>query len=90
MDLHLPDISLWTYNVLYKEIPTPLKSGTIEHHNLNWFELINGTTGRNKEKHLILPDYEEIIQKLKNRTSGAPRKYIDNTVIAFHRMYPNN
>lgn len=83
-------ISPWTVNVLYKEIQTPLKCGKISHHNINWFEFLGGLSGRNKEKGLVLPEYAKTIQKLKNKTSGAPRRYIDNTEMAFHSMYPDN
>lgn len=85
---HQSEISLWTLNVLYKEIPTPLKSGKISHHNINWFEFLNGLSGKNKPKGLLLAEYIKTIQNLKNKTSGAPRRYIDNTELVFHSMYP--
>lgn len=88
LTLHHSDISLWTYNVLYKEILTPLKSGKINHHNINWFEFTTGLSGRNKEKGHLLPQFNATMCELKSRTSGAPRKYIDNTEAVFHLMYP--
>lgn len=83
------NISPWAKNVLYKEIPTPLKSGSIKHHNLNWFELII-MSGTNNTKSIIQPECEKLLRLLKNRTSGAPRRYIDNTEKVFHEMYPDN
>lgn len=90
ISLNEKTISPWSLNVLYKEVPTPLKSGKIKHHNINWFEFLYGLSGRNKEKALIMSEYSRVIQSLKNKTSGAPRRYIDNTEEVFHSMYPEN
>lgn len=59
------------------EIMTPLKSGTISHLNLLWFDT------KESKKEVIL----EAIAKFKNKVSGNPRKYIDNTIKVIEMIY---
>ena len=50
---------------------TPLKSGYIIHRNINWFRImkIGG-----------FEDLKKQIESFRAKTSGPPRKYIDNTL----------
>lgn len=64
----------------FKEILTPLKSGKINHLNLNWFKEISKLEGDKS--------FASIIKKFKTMTSGKPRKYIDNTEAVFRLFYP--
>lgn len=59
------------------EIMTPLKSGSIAHLNLLWFDI-----KETKKETLI-----EVIGKFKNKVSGSPRRYIDNTVKVIEMCY---
>lgn len=68
----------------YLDIKTPLKSGSIHHTNLNWFYTLPI-----KSKDKIDIAFKSAIKKLKTITSGAPRKYIDNTEDVFNLFYPN-
>lgn len=65
----------------FKEISTPLKSGNINHTNLNWFKYAN-------VDHDIKTPFKKIIKGFKTMTSGKPRKYIDNTEAVFRLFYP--
>jgi len=50
---------------------TPLKSGKIQHTNINWFSSYLDNLSYKK--------VEEILESLKLTMSGSPRRYIDNT-----------
>jgi len=65
------------------EIKTPLKTGSIMHNNINWFKTLREST---EDKSKIKEKFENIITELKTITSGAPRKYIDNTIDVFNIM----
>jgi len=69
----------------FKDFKTPLKSGNIVHRNLNWFAALDfwGMFRQDIPK----KEFEKEIEKLKAITSGAPRKYIDNTIDAFNSIY---
>ncbi|MEO6883159.1 MAG: hypothetical protein ABI199_03940 [Bacteroidia bacterium] len=74
------------------EEKTPLKSGYVNHLNLNWFEL----AGRYKQIEIsnmkeedIIKHIEEIITDFKYTTTGSPRKYIDNTIDFFRESLKN-
>jgi len=75
------------YKGSYIEVKTPLKSGNISHYNLNWFESLSILSVLRQGSPIV--EFEEEIKKLKAITSGAPRKYIDNTVEVFNSMYPH-
>lgn len=65
-------------NLLFEQ-KTPLKCGLLNHYNLDWFKIMIGTKNELNEKE----KYDNIIQLINNfkiSASGAPRKYIDNTV----------
>ncbi|CAM4116222.1 hypothetical protein FLAN108750_11165 [Flavobacterium antarcticum] len=69
---------------LYIDCLTPLKSGKINHLNLNWISSLNLQNDidiNEKEKALSL------MLKQRRRTSGYPRKYIDNTSEVINLMY---
>ena len=63
------------------EIDTPIKKGGfVTHLNLNWFANLKGN------------EFNEIISKIKT-TAGADgdiRKYIDNTIGVYKKLYPEN
>lgn len=65
-------------------IKTPLKSGQIQHTNLNWFNRIDPddkSTPLDKK-------FDSILAQWKTKCSGAPRKYIDNTEAVFKILFP--
>jgi hypothetical protein len=72
---------------LFKEISTPLKSGNISHINLNWFNYIRQPKNRGVVD--FKTTFKEIIKGFKTKTSGNPRKYIDNTEAVFRLFYPS-
>lgn len=68
------------------DIKTPLKCGTIEHTNVNWFNKISfGEEDEieNAEKKKII---EEIIKRFRLSSTGSPRRYIDNTLDVLNKM----
>ena len=71
------------------EIKTPLKSGLINHTNVNWFsKLYTQTDGLNDDEVVEL-----IVSRIKNfkrNTSGSPRKYIDNTLSVLAKLDNTN
>lgn len=68
----------------YLDIKTPLKSGRINHTNLNWFYTLPI-----KSKAEMDIAFKNAIKNLKTITSGAPRKYIDNTEDVYNLFYPS-
>ena len=66
----------------YRECKTPLKSGKIGHLILNWAEAFEDEEKLNFKENAYL-----IMKKLRNKTSGAPRKYIDNTMDVINEIY---
>ena len=78
------DNSIWI-GQLYEEIKTPLKSGIIRHYNLNWFVLLTSGINAHEKREKV---FNEIIKNFKFKTSGKPRKYIDNTEFVFKQFYP--
>ena len=69
-----------TYDDLFYERETPLKTGMISHTNLNWFSFLN-TDDKNSDERTI----RNLINIFKTKTSGTPRKYIDNTITMFEK-----
>ena len=81
-------------NKTYKELlanqllneKTPLKSGEIQHYNLNWFSFIipfipkNSTSFTPANFLEYMQQVERQIKSLYTNVSGKPRKYIDNTL----------
>lgn len=68
---------------LRTEVKTPFKSGAVVHRNINWFKIHfapNISAESKKEK------FDEIIESLRTTTSGAPRRYIDNTIEVFEAL----
>ncbi len=61
------------------ETKTPLKSGIIEHLNINWFSMVSSSN--------VLIDQIEmvytVLREFKNSVSGSSRIYIDNTFDVF-------
>jgi hypothetical protein len=56
---------------------TPMKSGLITHHTINWTSAFKNYVD---EKELIYKNAVEIMKKFYFDMSGHPRKYIDNTI----------
>ena len=68
----------------YIDCLTPLKSGKINHLNLNWIRSLNLENEKDiEEKHEAL----KLMSKQRQKKSGYPRKYIDNTVGVINLMY---
>lgn len=59
-------------------LSTPLKSGNINHSNLNWFDCFCGNPYKTREN--SINEMYHILNELYNGVSGKPRKYIDNTI----------
>lgn len=70
------DSRLWPNFVL---MPTKLRQGIVKHINLSWFSLANNVkdTGFDVIKYL---------NEIKLTVSGAPRRYVDNTMEAIAEM----
>jgi hypothetical protein len=60
-----------------------LKSGLIQHKNINWFRFL-GDDLENFQK--TKDDFEKIVKTLRSITSGSPRKYIDNTIEVYNSI----
>lgn len=72
---------------LYFITETPLKSGNINHRNLNWFMfLVDFCVERSLATEKA---FDKLMECLATITSGAPRKYIDNTVKVFNSKFKN-
>jgi len=69
----------------YIDCQTPLKSGKINHYNLDWITSLNLQKEEEEtdEKKIAL----NLMSKQRRQTSGNPRKYIDNTVEMINKMY---
>jgi hypothetical protein len=69
----------------YIDFLTPLKSGRINHLNLNWISSLNLSNEKQKidEKQEAL----DLMVKQRRKTSGYPRKYIDNTSEVINLIY---
>ena len=70
---------------LFFEVKTPMKAGKITHRNIDWFYFLgsykNSLTEEKREK------LHYYLDSLKTLVSGAPRKYIDNTLEIFEAAY---
>jgi hypothetical protein len=60
----------------YTDCSVPLKSGVISHLILDWADWLKESTPTKIEKMKLAVD---VLKKQRERTSGPPRKYIDNT-----------
>ncbi|TCK85549.1 hypothetical protein [Albibacterium bauzanense] len=69
----------------YKECKAPLKSGKIGHLILNWADAFDREEGIDLKENVLL-----VIQKLRNKTSGSPRRYIDNTIGVINEIYKSS
>ena len=70
---------------LFFEVETPLKSGFSMHKNLNWFRFIY--MQQKNDNSLGLIEFNRIMNQLRTMVSGAPRKYIDNTIKVHNSLY---
>lgn len=75
-------------NKILFDIKTPLKSGSIEHTNVNWFNKIN--FGDEVAKKIDV-EYKrkiatEIVKKFRLSSSGSPRRYVDNTLDVLNKI----
>lgn len=66
----------------YFEEQTPFKSGKISHINLNWFFRVDNDSNEN-----IPEKVEDLMKKQREKTSGSPRIYIDNTLNLFNNNF---
>ncbi|MEP7230323.1 MAG: hypothetical protein ABI691_08735 [Ginsengibacter sp.] len=65
------------------EKKTPLKSGLMQHNNINWFRFLGSDL---EDLSKAKKDFEKIVNSLRLVTSGSPRKYIDNTVEFYNSL----
>ncbi len=63
-------------------MPTKLRQGVVNHMNVNWFDL-----ARNVERHGY--NLRHLLNEIKLTVSGAPRRYLDNTLEALAREEEN-
>jgi len=71
------------YLNVFRDIPTPLKCGTINHLNLNWFVRLKGFDDSSDKIDYI----SQTINRFKLMSSGSPRRYIDNTLQVINRIF---
>lgn len=67
-------------NTRFYECATPLKSGSVTHWNVDWF---NAYTFMKKDETQGKHDFEILkkhIRRMRSMTSGKPRKYYENTL----------
>lgn len=72
----------------FVDIKTPLKTGSITHKNINWFEAL--VDSKEDDNSIMKEKFQKVITELKTITSGAPRKYIDNTLDVFNMLNKSN
>lgn len=75
---------------LLLESKVPLKTGQLTHTFLNWFTYVIPDNKRNTnrvEKRTIVI---ELLNKFKLNSSGDPRKYSDNTIDFFKKIFNDN
>lgn len=66
----------------YKECMTPLKSGKISHKILDWVLSLEKESELEFKNEALL-----LMKKQREKTSGGPRKYIDNTIDVINQTY---
>ncbi len=78
------DLKQYFFKSLLLEIKTPLKSGRIAHTNISWFHKVffDGEEKTEEEVNTIL---EERIKTFRTSSTGAARRYVDNTLEVFNR-----
>lgn len=67
----------------YHDCLVSLKSGKIKHYILDWIVGINFED----EKEVAKSSSLNLMKKHREKTSGAPRKYIDNTIEIINQIY---
>ncbi len=65
---------------------TKLKSGDISHLMCNWYDFVNSVKDINPDKSTAI---KNTINKLYLGVSGAPRRYIDNTLEVYNKYLDN-
>lgn len=70
-------------NEKYHDCYVSLKSGKIKHFILDWVGSINFENEKVKAKETAL----SLMKKHREKTSGGPRKYIDNTIEIINNIY---
>ena len=68
----------------FKDISTPLKSGSIMHYNLNWFDYMKD---EGQKDGVLVKKFDKLVNKHRGLTSGRPRKYLDNTIQVFGQFH---
>lgn len=66
----------------YKDCLAPFKSGKISHLLLDWTDSLDEKIAEKKRLRAL-----ELMKKQREKTSGAPRKYIDNTIDVITQIY---
>jgi hypothetical protein len=70
------------------ESKTPLKSGHITHHNLNWFLDFSSISNKNPQDEKI-KEIDAMLMGFKKQSSGTTRRYSENTLDFFHNNLVN-
>lgn len=66
-------------NSIVFDCMTPLKSGQIEHKNIDWFVKLDKVMNT-EEENIKTKEIKKIITDYRMTCSGSPRKYVDNTL----------
>jgi len=81
ISLNIKQLNPSELSVMLFEEKTPLKSGQIEHLNINWFRGLYTTPNKEERINYI----KSTLKDFKSTVSGSPRRYIDNTVDIFEK-----
>lgn len=71
------------FEKIYFDCLIPLKSGKINHLILDWFSALEDEKENIDIKEVLL----KIMRKQREKTSGGPRKYIDNTIDVINQVF---
>lgn len=89
IDMYLNKYKSRLIDILLFKSKTPLKSGSISHRNLDWFEYLSECHyDDNKEK--FEKSIIEKFEKLYETVSGSPRRYIDNSMDLIMKLISEN
>lgn len=76
LSITVPPNSGFKFN--FMQIPTKLRQGTVNHLNVNWFDLARNVKNKGY-------DLRKYLNDIKLTVSGAPRRYLDNTMEALEQ-----
>ncbi len=71
------------------DCPTPLKSGKIDHKNIDWFIMLSVLDSmKDKSKNEKTDAIKNVITSFRLTSSGSPRRYVDNTLDVLKQRRP--